>query len=148
MPTAHTLARRTLGWGAAAPLVSSDDLVRDLALARRGSGALDLACVAGPANLGQDLAIALTTRLGADPLDPGFGFDGMTALVIETSAMMVRQRLRASVAKLIAQDPRVRSVNAVEVDDAASLASRTFSLRVEVDTIVGSGASLATVLPG
>ena len=148
MATSEAIARRALGWGAAAPLLSAGDLVRDIALVPREDGSLDLACVAGPANLGQDLALALTTRLGADPLDSGFGFDGMTALVVETSTTMVRERLRASVAKLVARDPRVRSVNVVEIDDAVSLATRTLSLRVEVNTIVGSGASLATVLPG
>lgn len=147
MTTSDDQARQALGWGAAATLVSAADLVRDISLAPRANGALDLACVVGAANLGQDLALALTTRLGADPLDPGFGFDGMSAFTTNSTGVMVREQLRASVSKLVAQDPRVRTVTAVDVDDdATSIASRTLTLDVEVDTIVGNGTVVTTTL--
>jgi hypothetical protein len=148
MSAADDLARRALGWGAAAPLISDNDLVRDLAFATRANGTRDLACCVGAANLGQDLALALTTLLGSDSLEPGFGFDGMSAFAVATSSVMVRERLRASVAKLVAQDPRVRTVTVVEVSDASASETRTMSLDVEVDTIVGNGASLSTMLIG
>lgn len=140
------LARRALGWGIGAPLLSIDDNVRDLALAKRPDGSLDLACVAGAANLGQDLALILTTRLASDPLSPAFGFDGLSTFVVETETAMIRERLRASVAKVVAQDARVRTVTVVEVDQPTDPATRTLSLRVEVDTVVSAGAAVANVL--
>jgi hypothetical protein len=59
---------------------------------------------------------------------------------------MLRERLRASVAKLVAQDPRVRAVAAVDVSDPTGAVTRTLSLEVEVETIVGDGTSLTTAL--
>jgi phage baseplate assembly protein W len=138
----RTFVRRTLGWGVAAPLIEPGDNGRDLVLAPRpGTGRLDLACVEGADNLGQDLAIALTTGRGDDAFNTEFGFDGMSAFVEESSAAMVRERLRASVAKTVAQDPRVRTVNAVEID-AGGGPTRTLNLRVEVDTIASDTAAI------
>lgn len=143
----RTFARRTLGWGAAAPLIEPGDLGRDLVLAPRpGSGRLDLACVEGADNLGQDLAIALTTGRGADPFNADFGFDGLAALVEEQAPSLVRERLRASVAKTVALDPRVRTVTAIEVEDAQPDATRTLTLRVAVDTIASDPTSLIATL--
>jgi hypothetical protein len=144
----RTFARRTLGWGAAAPLVEPGDVGRDLVLMPRpGSGRLDLACLEGAANLGQDLAIALTTGRGNDPFDATFGFDGVAALVEEQAPALVRERLRASVAKTVASDPRVRAVNAIEVsEDAEDKKTRTLRLRVEVDTIASDAAAVVTTV--
>jgi phage baseplate assembly protein W len=143
----RTFIRRTLGWGAAAPLIEPGDVGRDLVLVPRdGSGRLDLACVEGADNLGQDLAVALTTGLGADPFNADFGFDGLAALVEEQEPALVRERLRASVAKTVARDPRVRSVTAIEVDQGSASVTRTLSLRVAVDTIASDTASLITRL--
>jgi phage baseplate assembly protein W len=143
----RTLARRTLGWGAAAPLVESGDVGRDIVLmARDGSGRLDLACVEGAQNLGQDLAVALTTGLGTDPFNAGFGFDGLAAMVKEQAPALVRERLRASVAKTVARDPRVRTVTAVEVEDRSSGLARVLTLRVAVDTISSDAAAMVTTL--
>jgi phage baseplate assembly protein W len=141
----RTLARRTLGWGAAAPLVEPGDIGRDIVLMPRpGSGRLDLACVQGSVNLGQDLAIALTTGLGSDPFNAEFGFDGIAALIEEQAPALTRERMRASVAKTVMRDPRVRSVTTVEVDQAG--AARTLTLRVTVDTIASDTASLVATL--
>lgn len=143
----RTFARRTLGWGAAAPLVAPGDIGRDLVLMRRdGSGRLDLACVEGAQNLGQDLAIALTTGLGTDPFNGEFGFDGLAAMVEEQEPALVRERLRASVAKTVARDPRVRTVTAIEVDDGSAGPTRTLTLRVAVDTIASDAAAVVTSL--
>jgi len=139
------LARRTLGWGVAAPLVEPGDVGRDLVLLPRpGSGRLDLACVEGAANLGQCLAVALTTGLGTDPFNTSFGFDGLTALVEEQVPALMRERLRASVAKTVAGDPRVRAVTEIEVDDRAAGPERVLRLRVVVDTIAADSAVVVT----
>jgi phage baseplate assembly protein W len=161
----RTFVRRTLGWGAAAPQIESGDVGRDLLLLPRpGSGRLDLACVEGAGNLSQDLAIALTTGRGSDPFNGDFGFDGLTALVEEQEPALVRERLRASVAKTVAADPRVRSVTAIDVDDGRQGAgraprteaedealrqtrvTRTLSLRIVVDTIASDAASIMATL--
>jgi hypothetical protein len=143
----RTFVRRTLGWGAAAPLIEPGDVGRDLVLVpRAGSGRVDLACVEGAENLGQDLAVALTTGPGADPFNADFGFDGLSALVEEQEPALVRERLRASVAKTVARDPRVRTVTAIEVEDGSTSATRRLSLRVEVDTIASDSTSLITTL--
>ena len=139
--------RRILGWGVAAPLIEAGDIGRDLVLVPRpGSGRLDLGCVEGALNLGQDLAMALTMGRGTDPFDLDFGFDGLAALVEEQAPALVRELLRASVAKTVARDPRVRSVTAIEIDDGSGGATRTLNLRVGVDTIASDTASLVTTL--
>lgn len=143
----RTFLRRTLGWGAAAPQIDPGDVGRDLVLAPRpGGGRLDLACVEGADNLGQDLAMALTTGLGDDPFNAEFGFDGITALVEELAPTLVRERLRASVAKTVALDPRVRGVTAIELTDAPTGPERVLTLRVEVDTIASDPSALVTPL--
>lgn len=141
----RTLARRILGWGAAAPLIEPGDVGRDIVLMRReGSGRLDLATVTGAHNLGQDLAVALTTGLGTDPFNAEFGFDGLSAMVEEQAPALIRERLRASVAKTVARDPRVRSVTTVAVEDGNAGPTRALTLRVTVDTIASDTAALVT----
>jgi phage baseplate assembly protein W len=143
----RAMVRRTLGWGAAAPLVEAGDIGRDIVLVRRaGSNRLDLGGVEGAANLGQDLALALTTGLGTDPFNAEFGFDGITALVEEQAPALVRERLRASVAKTIARDPRVRSITAIEVKEGGAGPARALTLRVAVDTIASDATTLAITL--
>jgi hypothetical protein len=143
------LSRRVLGWGLAAPLITPDDIGRDVVLVRRdNNGALDLGCLTGATNLGQDLAMALTTALGADPFNTGFGFDGLRAFVDEIRPALVRERLRASVAKTVAADPRVRSVISVDVSPSTSGNDRTLTLEVSVDTVVGAQTSIATPIVG
>jgi phage baseplate assembly protein W len=143
----RTLARRALGWGVAAPLIETGDIGRDIVLMPRdGSGRLDLACAEGAQNLGQDLAVALTTGLGTDPFNAQFGFDGLAAMVEEQAPAMVRERLRASVAKTVALDPRVRAVTAVEVADGSTGPARVLTLRVTVDTIASDATTLVTTL--
>jgi phage baseplate assembly protein W len=144
----RTLARRMLGWGPAAPLIEPGDTGRDVVLVPRdGSGRLDLACVEGAANLGQDLAVALTTGLGTDPFNSAFGFDGLAAMVDEQTPALVRERMRASVAKTVTRDPRVRTVTAVDVQDGSGGPARVLTLRVAVDTIASDVAVMVTNLP-
>ena len=92
-------------------------------------------------------AIALTTGLGTDPFNAAFGFDGLSALVEEQAPALVRERLRASVAKTVARDPRVRAVTAIEVDDRSGGPARVLTLHVAVDTIASEAADLVTTLP-
>lgn len=144
---ARALARRTLGWGAAAPLVEANDIGRDILLVpRQGSGRLDLASVEGAQNLGQDLALALTTGLGTDPFNAEFGFDGVAAMVEVQAPALTRERLRASVAKTIARDPRVRTVTTVDVAEGRAGPERVLNLRVVVDTIASDAGALAANL--
>ncbi|MCG8419868.1 MAG: hypothetical protein MJE77_18185 [Proteobacteria bacterium] len=84
----------------------------------------------------------LTTGRGDDPFNTDFGFDGLAALVEEQTPTLVRERLRASVAKTVARDPRVRAVTAIEVEEPSAGPSRTLSLQVAVDTIAGDTTEL------
>jgi phage baseplate assembly protein W len=143
---AERRVRQLLGWGIAAPLISPEDIGRDIAFARRTNGNVDLACVVGVQNLGQDLAMSLTTARGEDPLNTDFGFDGLLAFVEETSTNLIRERLRASVAKAVASDPRVRAVTAVDIQDTDP-ALRILDLRVSVDTIAGSSVEVGSTVP-
>jgi phage baseplate assembly protein W len=144
----EVLQRRVLGWGVAAPLIERQgDVGRDLQLVLRpDTGTLDLACVIGAENLGQDLAMALTTGRGSDPFNTEFGFDGLLAFVEETAPTLLRERLRASVAKTVASDARVRAVTAIDIEDTPRGPLRALSLRLTVDTILGASTTLSTSL--
>jgi hypothetical protein len=134
--------RRLLGWSFActpiARAVGRDPLGRDLALAP-GAHGRDLAVVSGAENLGQALQVALTTRLGDDPFDTGFGFDGLGALVEETSPLIARERIRVAVIQVLRRDPRVRGIVDLQVDQPAGDAalSRTLDVRVVFETVLG-----------
>jgi hypothetical protein len=148
----QTLVRtKLLGWGAAAsPLFPGQDIGQDLTF----SGG-DLAIVSGLANLGQDLTLALTTALGADPFNVNYGFDGVNALIEEQSAMLARERIRVSIIKLLNSDPRVRRILDVKLldgrlnplssdlgtgQDTATL--RVLDVRVAFETVTGDQSTL------
>jgi phage baseplate assembly protein W len=100
--------RRLLGWSPACEQTQPGlDVGRDLVLETDGDGNVDLARVQGVDNLGQSLTIALTTLLGSDVFNVDFGWDGLNALVEETVPILVRERVRVSVVKLLRKDPRV-----------------------------------------
>jgi phage baseplate assembly protein W len=104
------LRRRALGRGLACRLVEPGvDVGRDVALAR-GPDGLALEVQDGMDNLVQCLEIALTTTLGSDVFDTGFGFDGLTALVEESDPVLVRERVRVGIIRLLRADPRVRRI--------------------------------------
>lgn len=143
--------RRLLGWGmACAPLYPGVDLAQDIAL----TGG-DFQLVSGLDNLAQDLTLALTTALGADPFDTGFGFDGVNALAEETNPMLARERVRISVIKLLKRDPRVRRILDVKLldgrlrdlaeddsgdgsaEDARASLGRILNVRVVFEAITG-----------
>jgi hypothetical protein len=102
--------RRVLGRGLlAAPLTPGLDVGRDLALIR-GPDGVDLATTTGMDNLAQCLEIALTTALGSDVFDTGFGFDGINALAGEEDPVLVRERIRVAVIALLGRDQRIRRI--------------------------------------
>jgi hypothetical protein len=143
--------RRLLGWGVACqPIYPGVDLGRDISLAGG-----DLATVSGFVNLSQDLAVALTSALGADPFNTGFGFDGVNALAEESNPLLVRERIRVSIIKLLKNDPRVRRILDVKLLDGRldPLASnspsgldtatqRSLNVRVAFETVTGDQSSL------
>jgi hypothetical protein len=142
--------RKLLGRGLACPLVAPGvDIGRDLALAR-GPGGLDLVTVEGADNLGQCLAIAVTTALGSDVFNSEFGFDGVAALVEETEPVLVRERVRVSLIRLLGRDARVRRIVDLKLVDrrlespgAAGTAAglgRTLEVQVAFETVAGDRA--------
>src|SRR5262249_44107167 len=108
--------QRALGWGLRCDPIVDGDHGRDLALAP-GPNGLDLARISGADNLNQCLTIALTTALGDDVFNTDFGFDGLRALAEETVPSPVRERVRASIIRLLKRDPRVRDIVDLKVLD-------------------------------
>ncbi len=156
-PTA--LQQRLLGSGLACrPIQPGLDVGRDLSLSA-GAGGLDLAGVGGMENLLQDLQIALTTALGSDVFNTGFGFDGVNALVEETRPLLVRERVRIAAIRTLTSDTRVRSILDLKILDgrlspvsdetqagasptAQLEGSRTLSVSVAFETIAGEQAAI------
>lgn len=137
--------RRLLGWGIESRLIDAgQDLGRDLRL-ERGPAGLRLVTVEGMANLAQDLEVELTTRLGDDPFNVSFGFDGVNALADETLPVLVRERVRIAIIKLLARDPRVARIVDVKLEDGRLSEpdnSRRLDVRVVFETVAGSQASV------
>jgi hypothetical protein len=150
--TRQLIQTKLLGWGpAAAALFPGEDIGQDVEFADG-----DLALVSGMDNLGQDLTLALTTALGADPFNVNYGFDGVNALVDEQNAMIARERVRISVIKLLTNDPRVRRILDVKLldgrldplsaemgPDAQPPAWRVLNVRVAFETVTGDQSALA-----
>jgi phage baseplate assembly protein W len=104
-----------LGWGIAAPLIAPGaDLERDIILK---SDPTDADTVSGFANLAQVLEIALTTALGGDVFNVGFGFDGANAMVEATDTVLARERVRIAIIQVLTRDPRVRRIIDLKVLD-------------------------------
>jgi hypothetical protein len=123
---------RTLGRGLACVVVDrGQDVARDLVLT--AGPVVDLAMVDGIANLDQCLEIALTTALGSDVFNIGFGFDGLNALVEETNPALIRERVRVAVINVLSSDSRVRSITDLNVDPTpgASGPDLTLAERIE-----------------
>lgn len=107
------LRRRLLGRGI--QLAPVGDLGLDIELAPDGT---DLAMVQGVDNIGQTLTVAVLTPLGGDVFNTAFGFDGLNALVDESSPVLQRERVRVSIVQLLQKDARVsRIVDVRLVDD-------------------------------
>lgn len=117
------------------------DVALDLALRADGG---DLALVEGLDALAQDLRVALTTGLGADPFDASFGFDGIPAMAEETDPVLGRERIRAAVVRTLQRDRRIARLRAVDLAEPTpdSRADRRLTV---VATVQIDDASAATL---
>jgi hypothetical protein len=137
------LRRRALGWGIACDEIAPGvDLARDLRLVAGADGFVDFARVEAIDNLAQSLKLAFTTLRGSDVFDVEFGFDGCNALVEETNAMLVRERVRVAAIGVLQRDPRVRRIVDVQLADERLQApatgnTRTLEVRVTFETVTG-----------
>ena len=137
------LRRKLLGFGLKLqPTEGPSDLARDLVLAPSGDGSTrDFAVVEGVANLGQALAVALTTPLSGDVFNVDFGFDGLNALAEETVPILVQERIRIAVITLLHKDPRVRRIVDVKLQDGRltnpGASTRALDVRVVFETVSG-----------
>ena len=139
--------RRLLGFSLlCAPTQGALDHGRDLVLVPSGDGSTrDFALVEGMDNLGQALAVALTTPLGGDVFNIDFGFDGVNAIAEETVPMMVQERIRIAVITLLQKDPRVRRIVDVQLQDGRLTSPanvRALDIKVVFETITGDTATL------
>ena len=148
----QALARkRLLGWSLAFREVAPGvDLGRDLVLTDESSSS-ELERVEGSDNLAQSLQVALTSALGSDVLNVGFGFDGLNALAEETDPALARERVRVAVVNTLRRDPRVLRIIDLQLADdsdepgaAGSVDSwRTVNVRVAFETVGGERASVS-----
>lgn len=149
-------AQRLLGKGLAlVPIHPGQDIGLDIAFgpspsanASPGGGGLrDLVTVAGLDTLLQDLTVALSTGLGTEPLNTGFGSDAFRIIAEESDPILLRERIRVAVMRVVAADPRVARLVSVTIDDTAPLerSARRTDLAVEVvfETILGTRATMA-----
>jgi hypothetical protein len=142
------LRRRLLGFGLlCASTQGASDLGRDLVLTPGGDGATrDLALIEGVDNLGQALAVALTTPLTGDVFNIDFGFDGLNAIAEETVPIMVQERIRIAVITLLQKDPRVRRIVDVKLQDGRlsnpGANIRELDVNVVFETVTGDTTTL------
>jgi phage baseplate assembly protein W len=135
------LRERVLGWGLACePILPGVDLGRDIRL-EAAPGGVDFALVHQMDNLGQGLAVALTTRLGDDVFNVRFGYDGLNALADETNPVIQRERIRIGVIQVLRKDPRVQRIIDVTVTNGTG-GSRVAEVRATFDTATGENANL------
>lgn len=118
--------RQLLGWGPATASVAGDAaMAQDLVWADG-----DLVLTAGLDTLRQDIAAALVTSLGSDPLNPTFGFDGFNAIATEPDRFLLRERLRVAIVGLLRRDPRIDRVDQVLIGTAEIEAARAGQSRM------------------
>jgi hypothetical protein len=139
--------RRLLGFSLrCAPTSATFDHGRDLVLVPSGDGSTrDFALIEGMDNLGQALAVALTTPLTGDVFNIDFGFDGVDAIAEETVPIMVQERIRVAVITLLQKDPRVRRIVDVQLQDGRLTNPanvRALEIKVVFETITGDSATL------
>lgn len=113
-------ARRLLGWGPRTRAVVDDvEQAQDIVIEKG-----DLSLAGGLDALRQDLAAALATPLGSDPLNPAFGFDGFRTVAEEADRFILREKLRVAVVNLLKADARVARVDQVLIGAAEIAAAR------------------------
>lgn len=145
-------------------VVQGFELGRDLVFTA-GPNGTDFGWVSGLDCLVQALRMALTTALGSDIFNVNFGFDGLNAIAEETDPILMRERIRISIVKVLQRDPRIRRIVDVKLIDgrlspseSGSLAtasidpavpSRTLTVIVSFEVVTGSTltVSLGSVNP-
>ena len=133
---------RALGWSFALPEIAPQlDLGRDVQIVP-GPNGLDFARVSSIDALTQSLSVALTTLLGSDLFNQSFGFDGVNAIAEESDPILVRERVRVGVIKVLRADHRVRKIVDVNLAGDGRLepppsGSRVLDVRVVFETITG-----------
>jgi hypothetical protein len=138
--------RRLLGWSLAlAPTAPGVDIGRDLSLVD-GPGGKDFATVEGIDNLSQTLTVAILTPQGGDVFNTSYGFDGLNALVEETDPLMIQERVRVSIIRVVTSDPRVSRIVDVDLADGRLVvpgaATRELDVTVAFQAVSGDDASL------
>jgi hypothetical protein len=111
------LDRRVLGWAAEVrPIDPTYGYAHgvDVVLQDAGHG-IDLARVDGVAALTQSLSVALTTGRGTDVFNTAFGWDGVNVLVRDPGDGLLDHRLTIATINTLKADPRVRTVDDVNV---------------------------------
>ena len=138
-----SLRRRALGWGLrSTEILPGADLGRDLELVD-GPGGRDLSLVADVENLAQCLQLALTTRLGDDVFNSGFGFDGVRVLAEPTAPGLAREQVRVAVLDTVRRDPRVRRIVDLQVLDHRLARAGTAEVVCAVETTSGEPVSIS-----
>lgn len=89
----------------------------DLQFGRSPDGRLGLSLVSGPPELAQGLQILIGTPQGSDIFNLLFGFELQKVLMQPKGVPEMRQLIRMSVVKALAQEPRVRQIRAVAFAD-------------------------------
>ena len=135
MDASPAAARRILGKGLALQATDpGQDIGLDVAFGPAADGGRDLATVSGVDALVQDLRVALCTGLGADALNANFGSDAFRAMADESDPVLMRERIRIAVIRVLKADPRIRRVADVRLDgearQTAAAAGRTTELNV------------------
>lgn len=105
----------------------------------------DLVVMSGLPVLLQDLTVALSTGLGTDPLNIGFGSGAFEALAEQSDPFMRREAVKVAVIRVLSADPRVRRVLDIRVNDdplEAGARRTQMSLTVVFDTILQERASI------
>ncbi|HWE37624.1 MAG TPA: hypothetical protein VG406_13735 [Isosphaeraceae bacterium] len=94
----------------------------DLLLERGLEGARDLTLVTGKDELAQGIQVLIGTPMGSDIVNRSFGFDLLQTLAQPKALPDLRELVRLCVVKALAQEPRIRQIQAVAfVDEAGYL---------------------------
>jgi phage baseplate assembly protein W len=127
---ARTLGR-TFGLVDVAPGAS---VGMDLDLDVGPDGTRDLRIAAGVEALAQDLKVALLTPLGEDPFHRRFGYEGLLAITRGGGVRFTQELLRLSTMRVVSADPRVRTVEKVDVTRVEP-EQRAWRIEVEARTV-------------
>ncbi len=89
----------------------------DLTMTQATDGTSDLVQITGTFELAQGIQILVGTPLGSDIFNQVFGFDLINTLAKPVALRQMRELVRMCVAKALAQEPRIRQVQAIAFAD-------------------------------